>query len=724
MSKVEQKLEGMKENIKDYYYYFEDNFKRYSYFMNFVFNKSLSDADVDLLRALNRPEVEFNILEPVISRLMGEFADQEPNFEARQKDGGNPVPAQVLTTYEGYLRSILFDSNRDNMEYDIYADLLGGGFSAARVRTDYIGEKSFHQGIFINRVYNPTLTIFDKMARESHKGDGKMCCELYPMERTEFESKYGKKYTEKMKFTRNIGDFNWSYTTQSGKDIVLVGDYFEKQYKEAKIVQLIDGRVMTDEEYERNLAYWKNQTDVMMQVPGIVGKPRKTKFTTICRYNIVENDILKEEETDFKYLPIVFVDGNSKILQQTLRGGLYQMTRPYVYHAEGIQRLKNFAGISLANELESIIQSKIMAFKESIPAEYKDAWMNPQVASILVANAFRNDDPNVPLPMPQIIPRQPAPPEIAQTFITSDEMTRSILGNFDAVQGDINQKQLSGVAIANGAIQSNIASKPYLVGYMKAWQRIADICLDLIPKYITLPRSIPIVDKSGKRKYQDVNSPNSPSLEYGSDAIEIKVTAGVNFEIQRQQALDTLQGLMKTAPAFAQIIGNTPEGCEMILSNIDIRGVDALKQMVPQFFQQQAQMAQQQQQIQMQLNPMVIKKQENEIKSQKNQMEFEIEKARLNVEEQEADTDRILALNEIGDKADKNQLQQMKIQAEQARTVVDAMHKESIVKKDHANMQHSHAMDLLNLHHKNDQFYQNLNNQDNSSADTSVGDNK
>lgn len=718
MSKVATQLEKMKGSIKDYHDYFQPNFKRYNYFMNFVFNTSLSPSDRDLLDALNKPQVEFNILEPHISRLMGEFAEQEPNFEVRQKDSGILVDPKVLNIVEGYMRSLLFDSNRDNMEYDVYGDTLGGGFSAMRVSTEYIDEKEFHQKIVIKRCYNPTFTVFDRMARESHKGDGRMCCELYPMERSEFEAKYGKKYTEKMRFTRNIGDFNWSYTTEKGQDVVLVGDYFEKQEKEEKIVLLIDGRVMTEDEYEKNVAHWKQQTDVVIQIPGIVGKPRKTKLTTIRHYHITENDILHEEATDFKYLPIVFVDGNSRLLKKEMNGPVYQMTRPYVYHAEGIQRLKNFAGISLANELESSIQSKIMAFKESIPAEYKDAWLNPQIASILIANGFKDDNPDYPLQMPEMVQRQPAPPEIANTFVVSDEMTKSILGNFDAVQGNVNQKQLSGVAISNGAIQSNIASKPYLVGYMKAWQRIADICLDLIPKYITLPRSIPVQDKSGKRTYQNVNSPGNPSLDYDAKSLEVKVRAGVNFETQRQQALDTLQGLMKTSPAFAQIIGNTRQGCEMILNNIDIRGVDGLKQMIPQFFQQQAQQQQHMQQMQMQLNPMVIKKQELQVKSEKNQMDFEIEKARLNVEEQEADTDRILALNEIGDKADKNQLQQMKIQAEQARTIVDGMHKGAILNKEHANMQHAHAMDLLNLHHKNDQFYQNLNSQNNSSNET------
>jgi len=45
------------------------------------------------------------------------------------------------------------------------------------------------------------------------------------------------------------------------------------------------------------------------------------------------------------------------------------MTRPYVYHAKGAQKLKNFAGITLANEMENIVQHKFMIAKEALPKE-------------------------------------------------------------------------------------------------------------------------------------------------------------------------------------------------------------------------------------------------------------------------------------------------------------------------------------------------------------------
>lgn len=701
MSKVDELLCKIKGDIKDYHLYFKDNFERYDHFMRFVFHSSLSADDISLMQELGKPQLEFNILEPHISRKLGEFSRYEPAFSVRQADGVDEVDPQLIEVVESSMRAILFDSNRDNMEYDVFKEVLGGGFSGIRVYTEYASDRSFHQNIKLRKVYDPTLTGFDKLARASHKGDGNYAYELYPKSREDFESEYGKKYTEKMSFTRELGGFNWSFVSEKGKEIVLVGDFFKKKTKEGKIVQLIDGRVMTDDEYQENIERWKKQTDVMVQIPGIVGKPRKTKFTTIEHYIICENDILLKEDTDYKYLPIIFVDGNSAMIKRDNSGPTCQMTRPYVYHAEGIQKLKNFSGITLANELESMVQSRFMASKESIPAEYKDGWMEPQKPSILIYNSFKDDNPDVPLQMPQVIPRSGAPPEIMSTFGMSDEMTQSILGNYDAMQGNNLDGRLSGIAIKNGATQSNTASMPYNIGYMKAWQRVSEIILDLLPKYYTLPRSIAVQDKKGKRGFQKINQDNHPVMEYDSSSLEVKVAASVNFEIQRQEALDTLQGLMKTSPAFSDIIGGTAEGCEMILSNLDVRGIDSLKEAIPKYFQEKAQSQEQQQQMASQMNPMVIKQAEIKMREEKNQMDYQTASAKIEIEQQQSDTDRLLALNTIGVSAEKNELESAKIQAEESRTAVDAFHKMATHEKEVNNHKHAHAMDILKMHHSN-----------------------
>jgi len=49
---------------------------------------------------------------------------------------------------------------------------------------------------------------------------------------------------------------------------------------------------------------------ILRQIPAVIGKPRTTDLETICRYRLIENEILDYKETDYTYLPLVFVDGN------------------------------------------------------------------------------------------------------------------------------------------------------------------------------------------------------------------------------------------------------------------------------------------------------------------------------------------------------------------------------------------------------------------------------
>ena len=172
--KNQDRLDDIKDKIRESYNYFTDNIKRYNEFVNFVFNTTLSTDEIDKLAVLQKPALEFNILEALVSRLRGEFAKQEPSINVRAADG---VPIDKLTpqflktmeVIEDHLREIFFDGDNDNLEYKIYSDLLAGGFSVVEVYTDYIHEFSFEQRIHVERVFDPTLTGFDPMAREVTK---------------------------------------------------------------------------------------------------------------------------------------------------------------------------------------------------------------------------------------------------------------------------------------------------------------------------------------------------------------------------------------------------------------------------------------------------------------------------------------------------------------------------------------------------------------------------
>ena len=601
--KYAERLSDIKKSVQQAREYFQDNVDRYNEFMKFVFHTTLTEDEVNTLRELGKPQLEFNILEAYVSRLRGEFAKQQPSLTVRAADGVQLSQldeefTETIKVVEGHLRALFCDSASDKFEYDVYTDLLAGGFSVAKVYTEYTSEMSFEQKICVDRVFDVTLCGFDPMARKSHKGDGKYCFELYPMERKQFEELYGEEATVNMRFVREFEGFSWSFKNEEA-DIILVCDYYEKKKKREKIIKLANGHTVLERDYKKFLETWEAQGHIEQPPMPVPGNERWTEIETICRYRVCEAEVLQYDETDFKFLPLIFIDGNSVMLENW--GYSQQMTRPFCYQAKGIQRLKGFAGVSLANEIENTVQHKFIVPIEAIPTDYLEAYQNVQKADTLVYNHFLDsNNPNITIPPPREVVRTPIPPEISQAFSMSDDMTQTILGTYD--NGGIQNANQSGVAIARSAIQSNSAAVPYLVGYIKGLNRIAQVVVDLIPKYYRTPRSLPILLPSGKRSYEEVNKHGSLYLNYDPNSLQVNVETGVNFAMQKELALQTILNLMQASPLFAQFMNQY--GLQILLDNIDIRGVEELKVKAEQFQQQveqQQQAANQAQQQQQQM---------------------------------------------------------------------------------------------------------------------------
>lgn len=697
--KYQDDLLRLKKSVKNAYDYWEPNFKTFNEFRRFVFDTSLTDGDKIALFTLNKPEIEFNILEAYISRLRGEFSKQEPSIVVTADDGAQ-VDSRTIHTVESHLRHMIFEANKNGCEYQVYSDLLSGGYSAIKIWTEYANTMSFNQVIKFDRVYDPTLVGFDPLARAPDKSDGRFCFELFPKSKEEFEEEYPDIDIKAIDFSRAMQGFNWSYSNNQ-EDILLICDFYEKKRKRTKIVKLVNDHVMTLDEYKEFLIAW-DEAGFIEQPPAIKGKPRWTNLETICRYRFIENKVIEYVETSYPGLPLIYIDGNSIILRNGTNGSFIQKVRPYIYHAKGMQQLKNFAGQTLANELENMVQHKFMVAKEALPDEqsYLDAYTNVQLANTLVFKAFKDNDPTVQIPNPiREVNRIPAPPEVVGTFTSIDALAQSILGSYDASLG-INDNQLSGTAIIEGATQSNATAMPYVVGFMHGWSRVAQMAVKMLPKYYLTERTIPVVHRDGSRSYQKINSNDTDSVEFNYDenALNVKVEAGVSFAIQKSRTLNTINAMAQSMPMFGQFIN--AKGLKIVIDNLEIKGQDELKELADQFMQEQAEQAKMQQKMQqqqMQNNPVLIKAQNEKMKMQldakQDDVENQMKAAEISIEKQQADTDFLKVLAEMQSSKAELVASQERSHAEETRAAVDLAIK-------HADMAHSHHIARGELEHK------------------------
>ncbi len=561
------------------------------------------------------------------------------------------------------------------------------------VYTDYISEMSMDQKICTQRAFDPTLCGFDPLARKSHKGDGGFCFQFFPREAEEVEKEYGSDALKGLKYARAFSGFNWSYRAAK-KDIVLLCDYYKKDFKKEKITKLSNGRVVSVKHYEELMTLW-DQAGYIEQPPIPIGKMRETMLEEITRYRLSGACMIEAPvKTNYKMLPLVFFDGNSAILRDNNDSTAEQMTRPYIYNVRDAQRLKNYAGQSLANELENTVEHKFIASVESIPEDYIDAYIDVQKPGTLLYNAFLDGDTNVPLQPPREVVRTPIPPQISETFQMSDNLIQGILGSYDAALG-IQNNELSGVAIMQGAMHSNAAAMPYTVGFMKGLNRVCQIILDLIPKYYVTPRSLPIVEPDGKRSYQVINKVGNPFMDYDPMSLDVKVEAGVNFAVQKQISLETIIQLMQTSESFAAFI-NT-KGLGILLDNIDIRGIEGLRQAAGQYMEEVQQKQEQAQQMAMQ------EQQQQLDPKQVMAMQAQAEMAKVAQKKEAVATQAQVALTKIAtDDAVKNKvadIEFMKVMAQIQGADVDAALKQESLDAENARTAVNMAMDVSKHHH-------------------------
>jgi hypothetical protein len=676
-----KQVSRIRQNVEDSWNYNQNNINRFRNLKSFVFESTISRTDRDTLTEADKPIVELNIVESYISRLRGEFSKQVPEIEVRADN--DTVSAKQVEVIEGYVRSIFCGSEYEHkIANAVYTDTLSGGFSVIKVVTEYEHDESMRQVIRLEKVFDPDLCGFDPLAREASKEDGIFAYQLVPKYEHEIEAEYPDIDLSQVKKNPLVkdGQFRWSYTDQGNRsDIYYIADYYEKQ-STYEMMYLVSDPMNPDAEH----SMWKSEYDDLIdnwtsiQEPPQILKKSRRKKTKIMRYKFIEDVLIdRPEETDYDHLPLIFVDGNSAHIKGK------QITRPYIYNAVDAQRIKNLAASCMVNDLENMRQTDVLIANEAWPenAEFAEAWKNPQKAkAALVYNHFSED--GVQITPTNVFPRSQINPAFGQINEMQDGALQHILGSYDAQLG-IQKQQLSGVAIVEGATQSNNAAMPYVINYMASLNQVANVIVSLLPKYYKTMRTIPVVSSDGKREYVVINNrqDQEPVMMdfYGND-LHVSLKAGPNFDVQKNRSLTTIVELMKVSESFRAMIES--KGLPILVDNVDIKGREQLKQMSEKFMQEMEQKAANQKNPQEQIMQAQIQIEQQKLqlqaKKQQNDMIIAQEKLRqeqikLAEEAMQMRTNALIRLEEAQNEADRTAAQLAISQADHQIDVADKM---------------------------------------------------
>lgn len=676
--------------------YNRQNCDRYHEFRNYLFKTTLTESQRAVLNDRMFPTIEFNIGEMFVNRLRGEFGEQQPSVTISAVGTNSPLPKELMFL-EDHLRYRMHDFHTDGLGFNVISQTLSGGFSGIICDPDYLHPMSMEQDVFLRYLQDPTLLIFDPDAKECHKGDGNYCTELVPMTKPAIESKFGYDVANKIKYKPTFQGFSWAYENSNEKVAILCSHYY-KEYVQKKIVEVVDMGTMTIDKYDAMLDNWKLSGNPFPP-PGIVGKPRKTIIDVIHHIQFFDDIVVYAKKTENRYLPAVFVDGNSAFLQKTKGQNVTQMTRPYIYNLRGVQDFKNFAAQTWANYIENIVQSKWMIPDGGIPDGAEDDYKDPQNASNLFYNAYDESSPEKQLPAPIPIQQAPLQAEVINAFSAMDQTSQMVTGSFNASLG-INDNQLSGKAINAGAGQSNPTAMPFVFNYIQALNRVGLIYLDMFPK-IVLKRGGNVVEtfikrKDGKQHAITIHD-YQEDFKYDPETLKIKIEAGPSFAIQKHRAIEQITQMMSVSPKFAEFMNSM--GLPVLLKNLDFEGSDQLVLLAEEWIKkEQEAMEIQRKQAQGMPNPDMAKIQ-IEIKklvqqAMKDQKDAELKERALNIQQQNADTNKAKVLSDI---------EQKEVQAEitKHKAIAEITKADDELEMKKIEVAHEHTMDILNRHHDN-----------------------
>ena len=162
-----------------------------------------------------------------------------------------------------------------------------------------------------------------------------------------------------------------------------------------------------------------------------------------------------------------------------------------------------------------------------------------------------NPDPKVPGGVPSRV--APAPVQTAmlqEAAIASDDI-KAVTGIYDASLG-ARSNETSGRAISARQAEGDVSTYVYLDNLLHAVEETGRIVVSMIPRIYDTERTIRILGKKDEAEIIKVNDGGQFDLRVGK--YDVSITTGASFTTQRQENVQTLTEILRSAPNLAPIL--------------------------------------------------------------------------------------------------------------------------------------------------------------------------
>lgn len=546
--------------------YFNENIVRGKDDMNFVLRDQWTAVERSEFTRLFKPAMTYNKLYDATKKIAGEQRKNKPDLIVRSLTG--KASQEQINLRADLVRTISYQSQNDLVYQTAFKSALMMGFGAFQVSLDYESPRSFNQIIKYDLIPDPTRVSFDPTALKPHKGDGNWCARSFLFTREEFEATYPY-VTNPVSFVDPymLLDFQWQT-----KDTITVQDYYVKEWFPLKIFKLSNGLSVTEYEWEDAVKTHHEQKKIVegsivakiieKGMPSIVGE-RMTQDYEIMHYRMIRDQIIDFSRWPSKYLPIIFVDGDSYYIEGR------QYTKSFIHEARDAQKFINYVGSEIAAEIKNRRREQWLGTPDNIIG-YEQDWRNPELQmGILRAKP----DPKTG-EMPAKMPAWDLSPALMQNFQRGTQDIREILGfsETEALQG----KDISGKARRERKLEGSMSAYVFFDNLNQAIEQSGRVVLDLLPFIIgDDERHMVVSKKDGKTDNVVLNQQmkdGSINNQIQAGDFDLEIDTGPSFAVQQDIALEMFQ---QTLQAFPQ---SFPLIADLWAANLDLQFMPQIKE--------------------------------------------------------------------------------------------------------------------------------------------------
>lgn len=514
-------------------------------------------------------------------QVINEARQNKPSVTIRPVGDGATFDAAQI--YEGVIRHIEYISNAEVAYDTATTSQVEGGIGYWRVVTDYAGEDTFDQEIYIKRINDPLNVYLDSNISEVDGSDASFGFVFEDMPKDEFIQKHPK-YKDKAGQAALGNTDGWV-----DKDQVRIAEYFRRVQEEDTLIAFTNP-VTGGEEIIRESDITGEMKELMKAIlksPGV--KKRKIGSDKIEWYLIVGNEVVEEREWLGKYIPIVRVVGTETIIDGQLdrAGHTRAMIDP--------QRMYNYGSSS---EVELMgLQSKIpyVGAAQSIEG-LETYWSTANTVNHAILPYNHLDDEGNVMPPPQR--QQPPIPSagLLQLMQTAQNEMMMVSGQYEANFGQ-RSNETSGKAINERQRQGDTATYHFIDNLGIGIRYTGKILIDLIPKIYDTPRILRILAEDGtesqvqldpqaqqaymervQQHTQEVEAIFNPNV----GKYDVVADVGPGYATKRQEAFNAYTQIISQNKELVNVVG------DLLFKNADFPGADELAQRLERMVPPQA----------------------------------------------------------------------------------------------------------------------------------------